>query len=148
MAKFLNHIKALFAISLIVIISVGGALAVDTGTDGKSEEVKKINPVTPAPESQTGKLSKKSLLKTDSLKSSEKVVEGKKTTSPPKVKKSDNASQSTISYNFLFYLMYKFKIADILSISKEKNAINIPGNSSIISNGKRLADKVINRLLY
>ncbi|MDN5216367.1 hypothetical protein QQ020_30140 [Fulvivirgaceae bacterium BMA12] len=148
MAKFLNHIKALFTISLIVIISVGGALAVDTGTDGKNTEVKRVKPITPISENKNGKISEKSLFKTDSLKSSEKVVEGKKTTTPTKVKKPDNTSQSAISYNFLFYLMYKFKIADILNISKEKDAINIPGNSSIISNGKRLADRIINRLLY
>ena len=146
MAKFLNHIQLFVAVIFVVILSVGNRTAIaNTDIDGKASK----EAVGPEPGTKFEKAGKQQGLNADSLKSAEKIAQNAKQGSKgqSKVKKSNNASPSTFSYNFVFYLMYKFKLEDIFGISKEKNSIVVPNESSIIANSKRLINSMINRIV-
>ena len=149
MANFLNHVKSLIAALSVLILSLGSVAAIDNaGIDGRASNIKTIETVNPEPGNELGKTGKRETLKTDSLKNAGKIGENAKnsTENPSEVKKSENSSPSIFSYNFVFYLMYKFKIADIFNISKENNKIMVPDESSLISNGKRLISTIVNRI--
>ena len=146
MAKFLNQIKPFIAILSIVLFVTGNVVAVDgMGVEDTSSKLESVNP---GPGTELGNTEQQVALDADSLKSADRTAgNGKKgTDGQTKVKKSENASPSIFSYNFVFYLMYKFKIADIFNISKEKNTIAVPNESSLIANGKRLVNKMIHRI--
>ena len=149
MVKFLKYVKALTAVLIAMVLSLGTVVAIDnTDAKGKNSETEIVNP---EPGVELKKTDKEKVLNADSLKSAKKI--GANTTKSAdgqsKVKKSDNTAPSIFSYNFVFYLMYKFKIADIFNISKEKNqAIKLPDESSIIVNGKKLINTFLHRIRY
>ena len=143
MVNFLKHIKSFVAVLVISTLSVGQLIAVDKDA---GEKVSDKTVVKSEPGNELNKTDKQKELNADSLQSADKIGQNSKkgVENQSKVKKSNNSSPSIFSYNFVFYLMYKFKIADILDISKEKNSAAIlPNESTFLLSGKRLVNKLI-----
>ena len=147
MVKFLKHTKSVITVLIVVVISLGNATAVDNPGTAVNTVGKEI--VNSKSNNALNEDSKKSVVKKDSTKSvNQTTAQAKKATKGnSEVKKSNNASPSIFSYNFVFYLMYKFKIADILNISKENNKVFVlPDESSVLVKGKTLLLKLIYRI--
>ena len=129
---------------IVVVIFLGNATAVDNpGTTIKTLGTETVNGKSV---NNLTEDNNKSVVKKDSTKSANKnISQAKKATKGnSEVKKSNNASPSIFSYNFVFYLMYKFKIGDILDISNEKNKVfTLPGESSVLMRGKLLLLRLI-----
>ncbi len=146
MAKVSKHIKFLIACLVVFLCSNGTLLAVDPkdtdGDEGKKEKkelVEEGNELT-----NTEKTVKSD---SDKVKSANKVlIKSKENKAETKVKKTDNSKSSLVSYNFVFYLMYKFKIADIFDLSKEKNSLSVPNQSDYKALGMQIIRKVLDKV--
>lgn len=149
MAQVPRHIKCILVILVVSLCSTANLFAVDPrDTDG--DEIKKEKKeVVDIADKVEGEISEKIKVETDSdsLKSAKKIAKTHaKASNDTKVKKNDNSQSSLVSYNFVFYLMYKFKIADIFNISKEKNTLPTPAESTLRTSGSQLIKKLVYRL--
>ena len=141
MVKVINYFGSLLlAFSLCLVLSVSpdrvNAAEIlsfaDTPVDGektKSEEKKASSEAKP-----------------DSTLIDEKMIDGKEKPTAEKPTKIENRNQteSSLSYNFVFYLMYKFKFDEIFQISKSNQEVNrIPDKTMLYERGKRLFHKLI-----
>ncbi len=102
-------------------------------------------------ENKSSKVQEKAALQKVAASTAKKNVN---TTSKPTIKqkkiKQDN-SESVLSYNFIFYLVYEFKFSDIINFDKggeSQNTIDRPFEDILYDKGKSLFNWLIYTISY
>jgi len=102
-------------------------------------------------ENKSSKVQEKAALQKIAASTAKKNVNA---TSKPTIKqkkiKQDN-SESVLSYNFIFYLVYEFKFSDIINFDKggeSQNTINRPIKDILFDKGKSLFNWLISTISY
>ncbi len=91
---------------------------------------------------------KKDVVKSDSTLLKGESINKSIVPSAEKKPKIEKKSESALSYNFMFYLMYKFKIDEIFNLSKRKSKVSVPTESVIYERGKYLVNHMLNEIGY
>ena len=135
MAKIPLKPISILAVTLILFCSTGFAnTGIDPNNsliDPKVEKTEKDKQVGPGDK-----------IKIDSVKTPEKVIE-KTTPTEKNTQQVKKQKSSTLSYNFVFYLMYKFKINEIFNLSRKSDNVLIPDNNTILTKTQKWVMELI-----